>query len=472
MHPSLAFASLVLPGLGQFLAGRRARGLAVFSVIALMLGLLWWATTPAEGFSEAVIAFKGDAGLWGWLAAPILIWAWNVWDAARPTAAPGWIPALIASAMFIVFGWQAAEINLGILTQNGDRVMLILRPMLQPDFLRPRAEEREAWVELIVPCPAEPPPNAVNTLDGITLELSAGCASVGQELTVTGSGLRPDTAAELIWQSPIGDFFPLRDPADPQQFRLIQPEADGRLTAAFTVPNAIPPGIDPNLPQEQRLYVRQSRPIGGWELSTNGGFVLQGIYETLSVALMSTALGTLLAIPISFLAARNLMGANPLTLGVYVVMRTILNIVRSIESLIIAIIFVVIVGLGPFAGMLAVTVHTVAALAKLFSELIEGIDPGPIEAMRATGANWLQTIRYGVVPQIVPPFTAFTLYRLEINVRASTIVGLVGGGGIGFFLIQWINLSDFRAVSASFIAILAIVAFMDQLSAQIRRRLL
>jgi phosphonate transport system permease protein len=91
--------------------------------------------------------------------------------------------------------------------------------------------------------------------------------------------------------------------------------------------------------------------------------------------------------------------------------------------------------------------------------------------MQATGANWLQVVRYGVVPQIVPPFTAFTIYRLEINVRTATIVGLVGGGGIGFFLVQWISLSDFRAVSAAFIAILIVVTVMDFFSARIRARL-
>jgi len=119
-----------------------------------------------------------------------------------------------------------------------------------------------------------------------------------------------------------------------------------------------------------------------------------------------------------------------------VVIRTILNIVRSIESLIIAIVFVIIVGLGPFAGVLAIAFHSVAALAKLYSEVIEGIDPGPIEAIRATGANWAQVVRYAVIPQIIPPFTAFTIYRWDINVRSSTIIGFVGGGGIGFYLVQ------------------------------------
>jgi phosphonate transport system permease protein len=464
-------ASVVVPGLGQFISGRYVRGLSIFAVLLVMAGLVWWSVTPSAGFSESAIVFKGDPRNGGWLLALAVVWAWNVWDAARRKPSLGWVPTLVAGGMFFVVGWQAAEINPTTLTENFDRVMLIVRPMLQPDFIRPRAEVREAWVQIIVPCPAEALPEATNTLEGITLNLSVGCAKVGDQVTISGSGVRSDTDVELIWRSPIGDFFPLRDPANPEEFYATEPDAQGGFSTQFAVPNAIPPGIDPNFPQEQRLYIRQSRPIGGYELSTNGGFIVQGIYETLSVALMSTALGTLLAIPISFLAARNLMSANPATLALYVIMRTILNIVRSVESLIIAIIFVVIVGLGPFAGMLAVTVHTIAALAKLFSELIEGIDHGPIEAMQAVGADWLQVIRYGVVPQVVPPFTAFTIYRLEINVRASTIVGLVGGGGIGFFLIQWINLSDFRAVSACFIAILLIVAFMDQLSAQIRKRL-
>jgi len=151
--------------------------------------------------------------------------------------------------------------------------------------------------------------------------------------------------------------------------------------------------------------------------------------------------------------------------------RTFLNIVRSIESLIIAIVFVIIVGLGPFPGMLAITIHTVAALGKLYSEVIEGIDPGPIEAIRATGADWLETVRYAVIPQIVPPFTALTIYRWDINVRSSTIIGFVGGGGIGFFLYQWILIGDYRAVSSSFIAIGVVVVILDFFSARLRERL-
>ena len=121
--------------------------------------------------------------------------------------------------------------------------------------------------------------------------------------------------------------------------------------------------------------------------------------------------------------------------------------------------------------MLALAMHSVAALAKLYSEVIEGIDPGPIEAIRATGANWLQVVYYAVIPQIVPPFTSFTIYRWDINVRSATIVGFVGGGGLGFLLIELIRINDMRGVSAVFITIAVIVIILDYVSAKIRERL-
>ena len=461
-------ASAIVPGLGQFLSRRRARGLAIFGLILLMLGLIAWIVTP-QAASLTPIAVKGDRAHLGWLAAVAVVWLWNIWDATRPARPREWVPLLAATLMFGVVGWQVTQVDLAALTQHTDRVMLILRPMLRPDFLQARSEKLEAWVTLQVPC-GDNPSTGTNTIGGQTLALSAGCAAVGDTLTVTGGGFWPNIAAHLVWQSPIGDFFPLRTPEAPEGISAVT-DANGNFSAAFTVPNAIPPGVDPNLAQEQRLYIRQEKGLGGYELSTNGYFVLLGVYQTLALALMATTLGAILAIPISFLAARNLMSASPLTLAVYVLVRTLLNIVRSIESLIIAIVFVVIVGLGPFAGMLALALHTIAALAKLYSEVIEGIDPGPIEAIRATGANWLQIVRYGVVPQVVPSFTAFTIYRWDINVRASTIIGFVGGGGIGFFLVQWINLGDYRAVSASFLAILVVVMVMDLVSARIRARL-
>lgn len=163
---------------------------------------------------------------------------------------------------------------------------------------------------------------------------------------------------------------------------------------------------------------------------------------------------------------------DPLGIGlaIYYVTRTILNAVRSIEALIMAIVAVIWVGIGPFAGTLALALHTVASLAKLYSEQVESISAGPIEAIQATGATRLQTIIYAVVPQIIPPYISFTMYRWDINVRMSTIIGFAGGGGIGFLLQQNINLLNYRAASMQMLAIAIVVALMDYLSSTLRER--
>jgi len=157
---------------------------------------------------------------------------------------------------------------------------------------------------------------------------------------------------------------------------------------------------------------------------------------------------------------------------IYGVMRFVMNVTRSIEPFVWALIFVTWFRLGPFPGMVALMVHSVAALGKLYSEQIEGIDPGPLEAVRATGANELQTIVYAVVPQIIPPFISFTIYRWDINVRMSTIIGLVGGGGIGQLLFQYQNLGQWRSVSVAVILIVAVVMTLDTVSARIRENIL
>jgi phosphonate ABC transporter permease subunit PhnE len=154
----------------------------------------------------------------------------------------------------------------------------------------------------------------------------------------------------------------------------------------------------------------------------------------------------------------------------YNITRNILNALRSIEPLIMGLIFVVWVGIGPFAGVLALTLHSIASLGKLYSEQIETIDSGPIEAVQATGANHLQTIVYAVIPQIIPPYIAFTMYRWDINVRMSTIIGFVGGGGIGLLLNQQINLLRYRDAGVAVLAIAIVVSILDYASAKIRER--
>ena len=179
-------------------------------------------------------------------------------------------------------------------------------------------------------------------------------------------------------------------------------------------------------------------------------------------------IGAIIGLALAIIAAPK----QPLPIGIvlYGIIRTILNGTRSVEALVMAIVFVAWVGLGPFAGALALGLHTIAALSKLYSEQVESILEGPLEAIQATGANRLQTIVFAVVPQIIPPYISFTMYRWDINVRMSTIIGFVGGGGIGFILQQNINLLNYRAASVNMLAIAIVVASMDYISSAIRER--
>lgn len=187
-------------------------------------------------------------------------------------------------------------------------------------------------------------------------------------------------------------------------------------------------------------------------------------YTQTGPILVGAALGLLLAI---FTKAKDTL---PTGLVIYYITRTILNSLRSVEALVMAIVFVIAVGIGPFAGVMALGLHTIVSLAKLYSEQVESIQAGPLEAITATGANRLQTIIYAVVPQIVPPYISYTMYRWDINVRMSTIIGFVGGGGIGFLLQQNINLLNYRAASAQMIAIAVVVSLMDYISSVLREK--
>lgn len=180
------------------------------------------------------------------------------------------------------------------------------------------------------------------------------------------------------------------------------------------------------------------------------------------------ALGGALGFGLSILAKPH--DQLPVGMVIYTITRTMLNALRSVEALVMAIVFVIAVGIGPFAGVLALGLHTIVSLAKLYSEQVESILAGPLEAVEATGANRLQTIVYAVIPQIVPPYISYTMYRWDINVRMSTIIGFVGGGGIGFLLQQNINLLNYRGASAQMLAIAVVVATMDYISSVLREK--
>lgn len=198
---------------------------------------------------------------------------------------------------------------------------------------------------------------------------------------------------------------------------------------------------------------------------------LFAMIETIYIALMATVIAIPFSFVLSFLSARNLMKNHKIMFVVYYVLRMITNLTRSIEPLIWAIIFSVWVGIGPFAGMLALMIHTVSSLTKQYSEQIEDIDTGTLEAIDATGAHPVQVVWYAILPQILIPFLSFTIYRWDINVRMATIIGLVGGGGIGTMLMQYQGLAQWNEVGLIVLMIAVVVWVMDYVSAKIREAL-
>jgi phosphonate transport system permease protein len=193
---------------------------------------------------------------------------------------------------------------------------------------------------------------------------------------------------------------------------------------------------------------------------------LVGAVATIEIALLGTGLAAALAVPLGFLSARNV---APPTL--YYGVRTALNFFRSIDTLVYALLFVAAVGLGPFPGMLAVVAYTTTSLAKLYSETIEGIEPGPVDAIRATGATRLQVLRFGILPQVLPLFLSYVLYRFESNVRAATVLGFVGAGGIGLYLQTYLRMIDYPAASTVLMVTVVMVMVVDFASARLRARL-
>ena len=196
-------------------------------------------------------------------------------------------------------------------------------------------------------------------------------------------------------------------------------------------------------------------------------FYLQEMVVTLQIALWGTTLAVVTAVPMALLASANLV-----PWWVYQPLRRILDASRAINEMVFAMLFVVAVGLGPFAGVLALWVHTTGVLAKLFSEAVEAIDPQPVEGIRSTGASAVHEIVYGVIPQVMPLWISFALYRLESNVRSASVVGMVGAGGIGVVLWEIIRGFQYAETCAVMIIIVACVTGIDLISARIRKLLI
>ena len=186
---------------------------------------------------------------------------------------------------------------------------------------------------------------------------------------------------------------------------------------------------------------------------------------TLHIALWGTLLAIIAAVPMGLLSAANIAPA-----WVYQPVRRLMDACRATNEMVFAMLFIVAVGLGPFAGVLALFIHTTGTLAKLFSEAVEAIDPRPVEGIRATGAHKLAEIAYGVIPQVLPLWLSYSLYRFESNVRSASVVGMVGAGGIGVVLFEVIRGFQYTQTCAVLIILIVTVSLIDLFSAWLRKR--
>jgi phosphonate transport system permease protein len=195
---------------------------------------------------------------------------------------------------------------------------------------------------------------------------------------------------------------------------------------------------------------------------------INGMVESLQLAWVGTVIGAIISLPLGFFGAKNVSSGF-----VSNVIRQLLNAIRAFPEIVLAIaIFIPIAGLGPVAGALAIGLHSVGTLGKLTAEVIEGIDPGPVEAARAAGGRSLQIQRWGVLPQVLPEIVAFWLYRFEINIRAAAVLGVVGAGGIGFSLQQTLQFKRYELAGTAIIVVVVATIAVDTVSGWVRRRII
>lgn len=491
LHGTAGIISLIIPGLGQMIVGEVGRGLILLGSMGSIIVMFAWRIEILAhlqpGFTAKYLKALSlkPAFIIIMTSGIILLWLWTSWDAYRIRKKFEYnrikIFALVI-AVFFILGYQIGEINPYKMVTKFPETLKPLSRVLWPwkAAFTHNTSIKSAKAPILAPCDSgTPPPKAQVSEKNPYVIADPTCGNLsemdkdyklipGTQITLTGGNFAPDTETQIWWIDPIGNKFQIRQHGE---YLHVTTDKNGSFSMKVTMPYRLMP---PSTEGEQIHHIEaiQETKEAGIVINDPLKLAVSRMIETIFMGMIATLFGIIFAIPVSFLAARNLMSGSWITLTIYYITRTIINIIRSIEPLIWALIAVVWVGLGPFAGIIALTFHSVAALTKLYSEAIESIDPGPIEAIRATGANHFQTIIHAVIPQMIPPFVSFSIYRWDINVRMSTVIGLVGGGGIGFILIQYIRLLDYRAAGIAVWFIAITVAILDYVSSEIRKRVI
>lgn len=366
---------------------------------------------------------------------------------------------LLIALLVAVFGisYNVTGVDFPRLIRDLPKGGPMLKEFLSPDVFTRETETRTIEIAFPIPCDSASIETEVPT-SGPRLVPSVNCAEPREKFTLEGFELEPNSEVVIRWDFP-----------DERVMTAIrtQTDANGYFTSEVEA-RPIAASVDGVASQ---LEVDTNTPVGGIKFSQAVKDVVDLMFVTIFMALLSTTIATIVAAPLSFFAASNIMRKGKVGTTVYYIFRSFFNLMRSYDPLVMATVFGFWLSFGAFPGFLSLTVVTIASLGKLFSEAIENIDSGPLEALQATGANQLQTVVYGVVPQIVPDFISFIVYHWDINVRISTIIGFVGGGGIGFYLSEQINGFHYDRAGTAIWAIVIVVWAMDFLSAEIRKRL-
>jgi len=358
----------------------------------------------------------------------------------------------------LILSIRVTEPDLAKLVSSFPKAKSIMGQLLRPELVD--RESEKITVSQVVPVPCDSLAIPVAPESGPRIILDPPCGSPKDIITLQGKDLPKNAEISLRWILPEGGLLSIKN---------IKTDDNGEINMPLEI-RPITAAIDGKAAQ---ISFEVSLPNGKLVIAKTLKDVIDAMFVTIFMALIATTIGTIIAIPLSFLAASNITRRGKIGSAVYYLVRAFLNIIRSYEPLVLATIFAMIVGFGsPFAGVIALSITTAASLGKMFSEAVESIDTGPIEAITATGANRIQVVMYAVVPQIIPDFLSFTIYHWDINVRISTIIGFVGGGGIGYFLSQRINTLQYTQAGTALLAIILVVWALDFLSSEIRKSLI
>jgi phosphonate transport system permease protein len=368
-----------------------------------------------------------------------------------------WVVLIIVLAIAYWLSIQVTQPDLIKLVIAAPKAKQILPQLMTPDLFARDTITSTIRISFPIPCDSAPL-GEVNT-SGPRLIAEPGCADPLANFTLSGYDLSPNADVKLSWRLPNNQAMAL--------IRIVT-DANGNFHETMQARPivATKDGIPAHLEAETSL------PTGPIRFSQALRDVVNALIVTIFMGLLATTIATILAAPLSFLAAQNITRRGVVGSTIYYVTRMGFNLTRSFEPLVMATIFALMVGFNsPFAGVLALVLVTTASLGKMFSESIESIDSGPIEAITTTGGNRAQVVLYAVVPQIIPDFLSFIIYHWDINIRISTIIGFVGGGGIGYYLSQRINSFEYHKAGTALLAIVVVVWILDFLSADIRKRL-